>query len=164
MKHIFANKLIGIPLAVLLAASVIALVATTAMAISYALNKTIPASVTITSPPPPPPPSPTAATLYSDSLATVALPADATFAFGSYQQGGGPTGLTVYFRATDVTPSTVVVSTTGLPDGAQVEKTVGTPDAGNPGSPTSLQLALPAGLPAGTHSFSVTVTGSGGTP
>jgi hypothetical protein len=130
------------------------LVSGVALAVTYSLNKTVPATVTIVSTTAP-------ASLYTDSLTIVPVLSGYTHNFGTVVRGG-TTQSTLWFRADEVNPATINVVFTGLPAGVSGSFGVGAP-SGWLGRPTALVLSLSSslsGAPAGSYNFSFTVTGS----
>ena len=145
----------NIPIAVISAILAIVLLAGSVYAITYNLNKTIGATVTITAPEP----EPTEVTLYTDALCSTPIPVGYIHNFGTVLQGGTPQN-PLWFKAAEINPATIAIATTGLPGDAQVAFFVGTPMGGQPGQPCTIAMWLPSDLPAGTYDFSFTVTGT----
>lgn len=158
---VLGKRIYGIPLFLIIIISIL-LLGGVVFATAYNLNKTFNATVTITSPPepPPPPPPPVEVTLYTDALATVPIPGDYIHEFGSYEEGATPQK-PLWFRSSEIAPSSVVASATGLPGSASLLAMVGTPMNALPEKPCVLALAL-QDMPVGAYSFSITITGSGG--
>lgn len=150
MKRFLKKRFLGIPIIVIL---LVALVGTTAYAVvtRYVLDETIPADVTIEEEV-----LVIQANLYVDALATI--PFAGTHHFGTVVEGGTPQN-PLWFRAAEIYPSTVTAVASGLPTGASLGYTVGTPMSGQPGKPCPLALWL-NNMPVGTYNFTITITGS----
>lgn len=152
----FKKRLFGIPLAVIIPMVIIACgIVGVSAAVLYNLNKTVPATVTITTPPPPPP---TEVTLYTDALCTTEIPVGYVHDFGTYEEGETPQN-PLWFKAAEINPATINV--TDDLDGYDVGFIIGTPMGAMPGQPCPLALYLPTDMPADTYNFNFTVTGTG---
>ena len=152
-----------IPILVIL---VVGLITGTALAVTYCLDKTIPATVTVVEPLPPPC---TQVTLYTNLDCTVEYVPP--LAYGTLTVGGSPVTKILYFKsnvdsmgnpypAGEIKPSTIVVTSTINPAVATLMSIVGTPfGAVNGNHPCMLTLSvLPVG--AGTSNFNIHVTGA----
>lgn len=152
LKRFYKPRLLLIALAIV---GVTIMLSGVAFAVSYNLNKTIPATVEIL---PTPTPTPIEVTLYTDALATNPLPQGYTHDFGDVMQGGTPQN-PLWFRASEINPSTINVVGSGLPVGASIDFMVGTPINSMAGHPCTLALWL-TNFPIGVSNFNFTVTGT----
>lgn len=96
--------------------------------------------------------------LYTDALCTTEVSSSYLHNFGTVAEGGTPQ-LPLWFKASEINPTTVSVSDDLA--GYDVQFLVGTPMASVPGKPCTLALWLPNTLPAGVYEFNFTVTGTG---
>lgn len=139
----------------------------TVLAASYFIDREVPASVIINPPSTtttttttvvPPPPTPVSATLYLDSSCTSPLLSSASLTFPTVTQGSGlASQLSLWFKYSDILPSSVSVSAVGLPSGYQVGYSC-TPNVST--GACELLMTLPETLPSGSYSFSLHITGN----
>ena len=149
MKNWKNHSKLSIIVAVVLS---VLLIGTVAYAVSYQLNKTVPATVTITESPP------TQATLYTDLLCTTEF--TGTLNFGTVNTSGMPF-VTVYVRTSEIAVGTINVTSDIDTSKATIGFIVGTPSSANSykGVPVVIMLT-PVAPAGGTMDFHVTVTGN----
>ena len=151
------RRIFGIPVVAIVLVLCVTVVGGVAFAITYDLDETVSARVTITAPAATPPP--VEITLYRDVHCIAPVYDGYIHDFGTEEEGIA-TSWPLFFRPNEVSMETIVVTTSGLPDNLQLEYSVGlvAEEADHMGR---LTLTVPATLPAGTYNgFTFRVVGT----
>jgi hypothetical protein len=147
-RPVLAGSIIGVMLSLLLIGGTVA-----AVAASYQLNQTVNCTVTIN------PCPPVQVTLYTDATCTTPVTVNTILNFGTATTCSGTPQTAVWFKTTEINPTTVVVTSDLAPAVGTFSYIVGTPSPSLHSCVIALYIT-PAGS-TGTFTFHVTATGTG---